>query len=204
MNHAIRPFLLAMALTAVFPGCGIAPTGETEDRTAREQFWARLHSMCGLLYPGRMSAPEARPSPVPVVMHVRHCTAREIQIMIHVDRTHSRLVTVERTRHDLILTRFMLPGPENRRWPADPLPPVTARTDTAGDPLRQRFVSIGLSHGRSTPPAWELRIEPRKAFISVVLDENHTPRTRFRFDIQHPLPPAVGPGWLGDPGTPGL
>lgn len=204
MNHAIRPLLLAMALIAVLPACSFAPTGEPESRTARAQFWTRMHSMCGLLYRGQMSPTETRPSPTPVVMHVRQCTPRRIQIMIHVDRTHSRLMTVERTRDHLVLTQFMLPGPENRRWPTDPLPPLTARTETPGEPLRQRFVSTGLSQGGPATPARELRIEPRKSFSYVAFDGNDNPHTRIRFNIERPLPPAVGPGWLGAPGTAGL
>lgn len=198
MSQALRPVLLPIWFAAFLTACGPVQTPPEERRPARDQFWSRAHALCGLIYRGRQSGDGVDASRV--VMHVRHCTARRIQMMIHVDRTHSRLLTLRRSRRALTLTHTLLPGPENQQWPANSAPSVTGRTATAGDALYQRF---DTPPGNAAAPGWELRFRPNDTLHLRAIDRRGSIETHMRFDLDNPLQPGLGPGWLEAPTVPG-
>jgi len=188
-----------MALVLMLAECGGKPRVDTA--LPVDAFFARIAAHCGQAFEGRIIAnvPATADDPFAgkrLVMHVRTCGTRELEIPFHVGDDHSRTWVLTRTDTGLRLKH------DHRHADGNPDAVTMYGGDTAtpGTVVRQEFpvdaASIALfeREGRSASVTntWAMEIEPNQR----ILYELSRPGGRLfqvEFDLTKPVAPPPTP-----------
>ena len=184
--------LLALALA----GCATAPPRSS----APDQFFARLTSLCGKAFAGRIASPpveaDAAFAGKPLVMHVRDCSADEIRIPFHVGEDRSRTWVITRTAVSLRLKH----DHRHEDGSQDRLSQYGGDTLGEGSAARQEFPADRFSRelfvrediAASAQNVWAVEAEAGRSFAY----ELRRPGRFFRveFDLSRPVA-APPPPW---------
>ena len=193
----IRSAALALAFT--LSACAVVPRAESP----QDQFFARLLSLCGNAYEGRVVTTDAADrdfAAARLVMHVRECGPNEIRIPFHVGDNRSRTWVISRTAAGLRLKH------DHRHEDGTP----DARTQYGGDTnafgsaRRQEFPADTYSRElfvrenipESITNVWAIEADmPRATFAY----ELRRPNRYFRveFDLNRPVAPPPSPWGAG-------
>jgi hypothetical protein len=177
-------------------GCATTPAKAPQD-----QFFSRLHALCGRAFEGRVASPpveaDASFAGKRLVMHVRDCSEREIRIPFHVGENRSRTWVVTRTASGLRLKH----DHRHEDGGEDKLTRYGGDTAAEGSADRQEFPADQASRAlflREKIPAsatnvWAMEVHPGRRFAY----ELRRPGRFFRveFDLSRPVaspPPAWG------------
>lgn len=185
----MRALICALLLT----GCTtIAPPAPAD------AFFARLTSLCGKAFAGRVVSTEAADADMrgkPLVMHVRECSASTIRIPFHVGADRSRTWVISRDagglrlKHDHrhedgsedVLTQYGGDGAvgtaERQEFPADAF-------------SKALFLSRG--NPASVTNVWAMEVRPGRIFAYELRRPNRY--LRAEFDLTRPVP-APPPPW---------
>ena len=164
--------LLALVHALMLAGCAGRPQGETS--LPADAFFERIAEHCGQAFEGRIIAdvPATADDPFAgkrLVMHVRRCGERELEIPFHVGDDHSRTWVLTRTSGGLRLKH------DHRH--ADGTPDAVTmyggETSTPGTLIRQEFpvdaesITMFEREGRSASVTntWAMEIEPQQRFL---------------------------------------
>ena len=183
----------ALALT----GCATTPAADPPD-----QFFARLSSLCGKAFEGRVASPpveaDASFAGKRLVMHVRECSDDTIRIPFHVGDDRSRTWVVTRTASGLRLKH----DHRHEDGSADNLTQYGGDSRGEGSASRQEFPADSFSRDmfvredipQSTTNVWAMEVEPGRLFAY----ELRRPNRFFRvdFDTSRPVAPPPPP-WGG-------
>jgi len=189
---------VARVLLVLVAGCGGRP--QVDSTPAADAFFARLAEHCGQAFEGRIVAdvPATANDPFAgkrLVMHVRTCGPRALEIPFHVGDDHSRTWVVTRTEAGLRLKH----GHRHADGTHDAVTMYGGDTATAGTAIRQEFpvdaASIAMfeREGRSASVTntWALEIEPHRRF-QYELSRPGGRLFRVEFDLTKPVetPPS--------------
>ena len=183
----------ALALT----GCATTPAADPAD-----QFFARLSSLCGKAFEGRVASPpveaDASFAGKRLVMHVRECSDDTIRIPFHVGDDRSRTWVVTRTASGLRLKH----DHRLEDGSADKLTQYGGDSRGEGSASRQEFPADPFSRDmfvrenipQSAANVWAMEVEPGRLFAY----ELRRPNRFFRvdFDPSRPVAPPPPP-WGG-------
>ena len=183
----------ALALT----GCATTPAADPAD-----PFFARLSSLCGKAFEGRVASPpveaDASFAGKRLVMHVRECSDDTIRIPFHVGDDRSRTWVVTRTASGLRLKH----DHRLEDGSADKLTQYGGDSRGEGSASRQEFPADPFSRDmfvrenipQSAANVWAMEIEPGRLFAY----ELRRPNRFFRvdFDTSRPVAPPPPP-WGG-------
>lgn len=197
----MRALICALLLT----GCAT-----TAPRTPADAFFARLTSLCGKAFAGRVVSTEAADADMrgkPLVMHVRTCNADEIRIPFHVGADRSRTWVVRPMR--IILTGARS-GQQTGSWlqlkhdhrhadgSADILTnyggeafggTATRQSFPADDFSKALFLSKG--NPASVTNVWAMEVQPGRIFAYELRRPNRY--LRAEFDLTRPVPAPPPP-----------
>jgi peptidyl-dipeptidase Dcp len=174
-----------------FPVPGAPVTGSA----AAAQFWARLQSLCGQAFAGRLAEGNASDSSFrtsELRMHVRSCTTSEIRIPFHLGADRSRTWVITRLPNGGLRLKH---DHRHQDGSEDAVTQYGGDTPNAGSPSRQEFYAD--AHTAALIPAastniWTIEVTP--ATFSYGLRREGTDR-RFRvdFDLSKPVPAPPAP-----------
>lgn len=189
--------LIGLALLVV-AACATAPAAP---RPA-DQWFARLSSLCGQAFQGQLVSTDPADASFAgekLVMHVRHCSDREIRIPFHVGDDRSRTWIISRTDTGLRLKH----DHRHEDGSSDALTMYGGDSRGTGNPARQEFpadresIAMFTAQDRavSTANVWALEVSDRR--FAYELRRPPGPGERFfrvEFDFTEPvaLPP---PPW---------
>jgi len=187
-----------LILTALFlSACVSSPA-----QTAQDAFFARLTTLCGQAFEGRVvttDAADAQLASRRLVMHVRQCRADEIRIPFHVGENRSRTWVIARTETGLSLKH----DHRHEDGSEDTLTQYGGDTASEGSAVRQEFpadeYSKQLFTANNIPASvenvWAVEVQPGRVFAY----ELRRPNRHFRveFDLTRPVP-APPPPWGAD------
>ncbi len=209
--HLISTALLAQIacagaadLTAAVPKAPVVQAAPLVAGQAQRQFFEQLRSLCGQAFEGRVVVDQPKSGAGfegRLLMHVRRCSEREIQIPFHVGDNHSRTWIVSQTGSGLSLKHdhrkadgrsdasTMYGGhtrdagwPQLQSFPADPY-------------SQELFLRQGLA--ASVGNTWQLLINTElKSFSYRLLRESR--EFRVDFDLSQPVPPPAAPWGYSD------
>jgi hypothetical protein len=176
-------------------GCATATT--TGD--PQGQFFARLRSLCGQAFAGRIVSPlvaaDAAFAGKRLIMHVRDCSADTIRVPFHVGEDRSRTWVVTRAAGGLRLKH----DHRHQDGSEDKLTQYGGDTIGAGSAVRQEFPADAESRKlftrekipASTQNIWAVEVEPGRAFAY----ELRRPGRFFRveFDLTRQIAPPPPP-----------
>jgi len=187
------PLLLTAALAACSTLVPAAPG-------PRQQFFDRLHALCGSAFEGRVTTADAADREMAasrLVMEVRQCTDDEIRIPFHVGADRSRTWMITRTGAGLRLKH----DHRHDDGTADAVTQYGGDTAGPGSARRQEFPADAFSRDlfvrqnipESITNVWAMEIAPGRAFSY----ELKRPGRHFRveFDLTRPIanpPPPWG------------
>lgn len=187
-----RPFLLAML---VLTGCATS----APPPTAPDGFFARVSSLCGKTFAGRIASPpveaDAAFAGKTLVMHVRDCSPDEIRIPFHVGEDRSRTWVVTRTVSGLRLKHDHRheDGSEDKltQYGGDTVGEGTAaRQEFPADTFsKELFVREGIP--ASTQNVWAMEADAGRTFAY----ELRRPGRFFRVEFDLTRPIAAPPPW---------
>lgn len=208
----MRPGALAMiGLSAALGSCAAPALPD-----AQAPFFARLSSLCGQSFHGRMVSNEAADADMAgaaMVAHVAHCDAREIRIPFHVAKAdgswdRSRTWIITRTPTGLRLKH----DHRHADGSADAVTFYGGDTQSPGTPTRQEFAvdaeSIALFRrsglNRSVTNVWAVDVSDAAAATPVLAYELRRSGANARFfrvdfDLRNPAP-VPPPAWGHDEG----
>jgi hypothetical protein len=186
---------LVVSLALLWSGCGGEATDRANDGpdapgSAQEAFFAQLEALCGRAFAGEATLASGAGFDAPMVMHVRRCSADEIQIPLHVGENRSRTWLVTRTETGLRLKH----DHRVEDGSDDPVTQYGGDTREAGTPTSQSFPADAFT-AELLPEAvtnvWSMTVEPGVRF-TYHLTRNGEPRATFVFDLSRevPAPPA--------------
>ena len=183
----------AGALALAFLLCGCATPSARP--TAQDAFFARLSTLCGQAFAGRLvstDTADANFSVQSLIMHVRECSADSVRVPFHVGEDRSRTWVVTRTATGLRLKH----DHRHEDGTEATLTQYGGDTVSAGDSARQEFpadeFSKQLFRDNAIPVSidnvWALEIRPGDMFAY----ELRRPNRHFRveFDLAAPIAPA--------------
>ena len=184
------PLLAALALA----GCATPPPPDPAD-----QLFARLSSLCGKAFEGRVASPpveaDAAFAGKRLVMHVRECSADTIRIPFHVGEDRSRTWVVTRTATGLRLKH----DHRHEDGSEDALTQYGGDSQGDGSASRQEFPADQFSKDmfvrgnipQSATNVWAMEVEPGRLFAY----ELRRPNRFFRvdFDLTRPVAPPPPP-----------
>jgi hypothetical protein len=193
-------FCTPVIVLVLAAGCGAVP----DEQGAGDEFLARIRSLCGQAFAGRVTANEPAPDNDPfaeqaLVMHIRGCGNNEVRIPFHVGDDRSRTWVLTQTVNGLRLKH----DHRHEDGSADAVTMYGGDTTSAGTNGRREFPvdaeSIALFEREgltaSVTNTWAMEIEPGTRFVY----ELRRPGRLFRveFDLRAPvaLPPAP---WGGE------
>jgi hypothetical protein len=178
---------------ALLSSCATVPAAP------QDQFIARLQSLCGQAFEGRIASPpveaDASFAGKSLVMHVRDCSDGEVRIPFHVGEDRSRTWVVTRTGSGLRLKH----DHRHEDGSEDALTQYGGDTVGAGMGSRQEFPVDQYSKDMfnrqnaavSTTNVWAMEVEPGRTFAY----ELRRPGRFFRveFDLTKPVVPPPPP-----------
>ncbi len=205
MKQSLTSLLSVVAFAASLSACGLA---DEEATAPQDAFWASLSALCGDAFQGELTegSEGARASfgAQEMVMHVRHCTADQIQVPFHVGENRSRTWVFTRLANGGLRLKH---DHRHEDGSEDEITMYGGDTAGAGSQTSQEFPadahSIGMfaAHVEETPGLagaeynlWTVEVDPGDIF-AYQLTRTHEPDTRFRveFDLTNPVapPPAA-------------
>ncbi len=204
MNRILAPSLLLL-----LAGCATSPVPTAPSEPAQapaDAFLARIAQHCGQAFEGRIVAntpASATPDPFEgkaLVMHVRGCGERELQIPFHVGDDHSRTWILTRTDSGLRLKH----DHRHEDGSDDAVTMYGGDTASAGTPQRQAFpvdaesVAMFQREGlnASVTNVWAMEIEPDVRFLYELARPGSDRLFRVEFDLTRPVATPPTPwGW---------
>jgi hypothetical protein len=184
---------LLAAIFLLLSGCATIPAA-----TPADQFFARLSSLCGKAFEGRVASPavpaDADFAGKRMVMHVRECSADTIRVPFHVGDDRSRTWVITRVGAGLRLKH----DHRHEDGSEDKLTQYGGATLAPGTASRQEFPADQFSRDLfvrekipvSATNVWAMEVEPGRLFAY----ELRRPGRFFRvdFDLSRPVaaPPA--------------
>lgn len=189
--------LLLAAILLILSGCATVLPQQPADA-----FMARLQSLCGQAFEGRVVTPDPADADMRsqrLVMHVRECSPAEVRIPFHVGDDRSRTWVISRTPQGLRLKH----DHRHADGAPDELTMYGGDTATPGTAVRQEFPvdaeSIALftrtNRTVSNSNVWAMEAGP--AVFAYELRRPPIPGGRFlrvEFDLTRPVP-APSPPW---------
>lgn len=186
--------VLLIFLTLLLTGC----VTTTKPAAPADEFFARLSSLCGKAFEGRIVSPAEEANRdfagKRLVMHVRECSADTIRIPFHVDDNRSRTFVLTRTSGGLRLKHVHLyeNGSEEK------MSQYGGDTMTPGLPSRQEFPSDRFSRElvvRENVPeraanVWVWEVEPERLFAFELRRPNRFLRVAFNLNRPVAIPAA--------------
>jgi hypothetical protein len=194
MHHRLAP-AAAIALALALPVPSAAADG------AQESFWAALQDLCGEAFGGVLrysDAVDADLAGKAMVMHVRTCSERRVEIPFHVGDDRSRTWVLTRTAAGIRLQH----DHRHQDGSADATTLYGGETDGPGTASEQRFPADESSRelftrtgrAQATANVWSLELVPGERFSYAL----RRPGRHFQvdFDLRHPVPAPPAPwGW---------
>jgi hypothetical protein len=187
---------LALAAALLLSACATVPTATGP----QDAFLARLSSLCGQSFEGRIVSPvteaDASFAGQRLVMHVRDCGPDEISIPFHVGDDHSRTWVITRTETGLRLKHDHRhkDGSEDvlTQYGGDTVGPGTARRQEFPADQHSKDLFVRENIPQSTTNVWAMEVEPATLFAY----ELRRPNRFFRvdFDLTRPVP-TPPPAW---------
>ena len=186
----------ALAFALPLAACAVVPAAEAP----QDQFFARLSSLCGNAYEGRVVTTDAADRDFAasrLVMHVRTCGPNEIRIPFHVGDNRSRTWVISRTGAGLRLKH----DHRHEDGSEDVLTQYGGDTISSGTETRQEFPADAFSRdlfARQDIPVsianvWAVEADtPRATFAYELRRPNRY--LRVEFDLGRPVP-APPPPW---------
>lgn len=190
MRLRSAPFV---ALSLLLAGCVAVP----EATSAPEQFFARVHALCGRAFEGRMISNDPADGDMagkPMVMHVRTCSENEIRIPFVVGTDRSRTWVISRTTEGLQLSHVH----RHEDGTEDVRSRYGGTASVPGTALRQAFPADAFSRAlfvregipASTANVWALEVEPARLFAYELTRPERRFRVEFDLSRQVPAPPS--------------
>ena len=196
--------MAAAALIAMLAAC--ASTAPPATMTPADVFFARLATLCGNAYAGRVvvDTPASANSPFAgkaLTMHVRECGEREIRIPFHVGDDRSRTWVVTRSMSGLRLKH----DHRHQDGSEDKVSQYGGDTVAAGTAGRQAFpvdagsVAMFRREGlaASVTNTWAMEIVPGDSFV-YELSRPGGRLFRVEFDLGRAVPVPPAPWGAGD------
>ena len=186
----------ALAFPLALAACAAVPRTESP----QDRFFARLSSLCGNAYEGRVVTTDAADRDFAasrLVMHVRECGPNEIRIPFHVGDNRSRTWVISRTGAGLRLKH----DHRHEDGSEDVLTQYGGDTISSGTETRQEFPADAFSRDlfarRNIPVSianvWAVEADtPRATFAYELRRPNRY--LRVEFDLNRPVP-APPPPW---------
>ncbi len=166
----------------------------------RAEFWARLVSLCGRAFAGRVVEsvpPDTGLTRAALVMHVRECSADTLRIPFHAGADRSRTWVLTRTASGLRLTH----DHRHEDGTEDRVTMYGGDTRGPGTAAHQEFHAD--AHTAALIPAartnvWTLELVSGARFVYALRREGTERRFRAEFDLSKPVP-APPPPWGARP-----
>lgn len=193
-----RPLFAVAAAALALAGCASVPAADPQSR-----FMARLSSLCGQAFAGRLVTSDPADADMagkPLVMHVASCSADEVRIPFHVGDDRSRTWVITRTASGLRLKH------DHRHEDGKPDSVTMYGGDTAapGTATRQEFPvdqeSIALFRANNLPRSvtnvWAVETTPSTFAYELRRAAPDNRYFRVEFDLTRPVaPPPLPWGW---------
>jgi hypothetical protein len=165
---------------------------------AQEAWWAHLQNLCGLAFVGAMAHGDETDTDfagLPMVMHVRRCSADRIEVPFHVGEDHSRTWVLTRTPNGLQLQH------DHRHEDGTPHEAnmYGGHTDAPGTETAQFFPvdeyskELFVNHGwpQSVTNVWSMEIVPGSRFSYVLRRADR--HFQVDFDLSSNIEPPPAP-----------
>lgn len=188
----------ALICTLLLTGCATTVPVSPVVSTPADTFFARLTSLCGKAFAGRVVSTEAADADMrgkTLVMHVRECSGDEIRIPFHVGDDRSRTWVISRVdggyrlKHD----HRHADGSEDvlTQYGGDGAAVTTGRQEFPADAFSK---ALFLSKGNpaSVTNVWAMEVRPDRIFAYELRRPNRY--LRAEFDLSRPIP-APPPPW---------
>ncbi|MBA3576748.1 MAG: lipoprotein [Sphingomonas sp.] len=194
----MRRSLVAAVAALALAGCASVPAADPQSR-----FMARLSSLCGQAFAGRLvtSDPaDAGMAGKPLVMHVASCSADEVRIPFHVGDDRSRTWVITRTASGLRLKH----DHRHEDGSSDAVTMYGGDTAAPGTATRQEFPvdqeSIALFRANNLPRSvtnvWAVETTPSTFAYELRRAAPDNRYFRVEFDLTRPVaPPPLPWGW---------
>jgi hypothetical protein len=170
----MAPRLVTFLLLAL-AGCAVVPRMDSP----QDRFFARLSSLCGNAYEGRIVTTDAADRDFAasrLVMHVRTCGPNEIRIPFHVGDNRSRTWVISRTGAGLRLKH----DHRHEDGSEDVLTQYGGDTISSGTEIRQEFPADAFSRDLFA------RQDIPVSIANVWAVEANTPRATFAYELRRP------------------
>ena len=205
-----RRTLIAVALSGSVLLGACAHPSVARPASAHDAFFARLKTLCGKAFAGRLVSTDAADAAmvgVPMTMHIARCAADQVRIPFHVgtkeggwDRSRTWVVT--RTATGLRLKH----DHRHSDGTADAMSEYGGDTATVGTATEQAFpvdaTSIALFRAQDRLPSvanvWTVEVDAARFAYQLARTGGDARRFRVEFDLTRPIA-APEPAW-GAPG----
>lgn len=193
----MKALICALLLT----GCATTAPRTTGPLIPADAFFARLTSLCGKAFAGRVVSTEAADADMrgqALVMHVRTCNASTIRIPLHVGADRSRTWVISRVAGGLRLKHDHRheDGSEDvlTQYGGDGAAGTAGRQEFPADAFSK---ALFLSKGNraSVTNVWAMEVQPGRIFAYELRRPNRY--LRAEFDLTRPVPAPPAP-WGGD------
>jgi len=186
----------AICAALLLSSCATVP----QPQTPQDAFFARLLSLCGQSFEGRIVSPPVEADAAfagrRLVMHVRDCSATEIRIPFNVGEDRSRTWVITRTGTGLRLKH----DHRHEDGSEDDLTQYGGDTVGEGTARRQEFPADQFSKDmfvrgnipQSVTNVWAMEVEPRQLFAYELRRPNRFFRVDFDLTRRVATPP---PSW---------
>ncbi|MBA3835117.1 MAG: lipoprotein [Pseudomonadota bacterium] len=194
MRRSLAAAVAALALA----GCASVPDADPQSR-----FMARLSSLCGQAFAGRLVTSDPADADMagkPLVMHVASCSADEVRIPFHVGDDRSRTWVITRTASGLRLKH----DHRHEDGSSDAVTMYGGDTAAPGTATRQEFPvdqeSIALFRANNLPRSvtnvWAVETTPSTFAYELRRAAPDNRYFRVEFDLTRPVaPPPLPWGW---------
>ncbi len=191
-----RRLIVLAAFAVACAGGADTAVIETVAAAPQADYWARLQSLCGKAYEGRVIEnvpPSAAFEGKTLVMHVRECADSVIRVPFHVGDDRSRTWVITRTASGLRLKhdhRHEDGKPDSvTQYGGDARAPGTAAAqDFPADSFTAALIPASATN------IWTVEIEPATRFVYALRREGTERRFRVEFDLTRPVA-APPPPW---------
>jgi hypothetical protein len=188
----MRPLLSALLLPLLVQ----LATASDPRAAAVDAYWARLESLCGQAFEGKLVEASERARETfegkRLVMHVRRCAENEIRIPFHVGEDRSRTWVLTRTATGIRLKH----DHRHEDGSEDEVTQYGGDTEQAGSSARQEFPADSFTATLIPAAAnniWAMEVEPGKAFAYELRRRDQPGRFRAEFDLTKSVPVLPAP-----------